>query len=64
VLLHLIISPVALGSVFFLVVMPIGFAMRLFGKDPLRLRFDQDAKTYWIERGPPGPDRGGFRDQF
>jgi len=63
-LLHLIVSPVALGSIFYLVVMPIGLAMRLVGKNPLRLRFDREAKTYWIERGPPGPDRGGFRDQF
>ncbi|HEY5291168.1 MAG TPA: SxtJ family membrane protein [Burkholderiales bacterium] len=63
-LLHLIVSPIVLGSVFFLVVMPIGLAMRLFGKDPLRLRFDRKATTYWKERGPAGADRGGFRDQF
>lgn len=63
-LLHMIVSPIALGSTFFLVVMPIGLAMRLFGKNPLRLRFDREAKTYWIERAPPGPDSGGFRDQF
>jgi hypothetical protein len=63
-LLHAIVSPVVLGSIFFLVVMPIGLAMRLFGKNPLPLRFDREAKTYWIERGPAGPHRGGFRDQF
>ncbi len=63
-LLHTIVSPVALGSIFFLVVMPIGLAMRFFGKNPLRLHFDREAKTYWIKREPPGPDSGGFRDQF
>lgn len=31
-LLHMIVSPITLGSIFFLVVMPIGLAMRLFGK--------------------------------
>lgn len=63
-LLHMIVSPLVLGSIFFLVVMPIGLAMRLFGKNPLPLHFDQGAKTYWIKREPPGPESGGFRDQF
>jgi len=63
-LLHAIVSPVVLGSIFYLVVMPIGLAMRLFGKAPLRLRFEPEAKTYWIKREPPAPDSGGFRDQF
>lgn len=63
-LLHAIVSPIVLGSIFFLVVMPIGLAMRLFGKNPLPLRFDQGAKTYWIKREPHGPASGGFRDQF
>jgi hypothetical protein len=63
-LLHLVVSPIVLGAIFFLVVMPIGLAMRLFGKNPLRLRFDAGAKTYWIKREAPGPDSGGFRDQF
>jgi hypothetical protein len=62
--LHRIVSPIVLGSVFFLVVVPTGLLMRLFGKNPLPLRFEQGAKTYWIKRAPPGPDSGGFRDQF
>ncbi|MCX7144068.1 MAG: SxtJ family membrane protein [Proteobacteria bacterium] len=63
-LLHAIVSPIVLGSIFFLVVMPIGLTMRLFGKNPLPLRFDHGAKSYWIKREPHGPDSGGFRDQF
>jgi hypothetical protein len=63
-LLHMIVSPIALGSIFFLVVMPIGLAMRLFRKDPLRLHFDHELTTYWIKRDPAGPDSGGFRNQF
>jgi hypothetical protein len=63
-LLHAIVSPIVLGSIFFLVVMPIGLAMRLFGKNPLPMGFDRGASTYWIKREPPGPDSGGFRDQF
>ena len=34
---------------------PIGFAMRLFGKDPLHRRFDSDVTTYRVPRSPrPG----------
>ena len=60
----MLVSPVVLGSVFFLVVAPIGLAMRLFGKAPLRLRFEPEAESYWIKREPPAAESGGFRDQF
>jgi len=29
--------------------------MRAMGKDFLRLRLDPTAKSYWIDRTPPGP---------
>jgi len=49
-LLHTIVSPITLATLFFGVIMPIGIIMRLFGHDPLRLQFDNDAKSYWIDR--------------
>lgn len=63
-LLHNIVSPVALGILFFLVVTPTGLLMRLFGKDPLRLRFDPAADSYWIKRDPPGPAADSLNNQF
>jgi len=63
-LLHKIVSPVVLGIMFFLVITPMGVAMRLLGKDPLRLRRDRGISTYWIERTPPGPRSDSFTDQF
>ena len=63
-LLHHIISPVALAIVFFVAIAPMGLLMRMFGKDPLRLRFDPNATTYWIDREPPGPPPQSLRDQF
>jgi hypothetical protein len=54
-LLHSIIGPVALGTVFYGVIMPTGLVMRLFGKDLLRLRLNKSASSYWIERHPAGP---------
>lgn len=49
-----------LGLVFFVIVTPIGLVMRLFGKDPLRLR---RSTTYWIERDKP-LDPQSLRNQF
>lgn len=63
-LLSRIVGPVASAIVFFLAVSPTGLIMRLFGKDSLRLKFDPKAKTYWIDRDPPGPDPRTMTDQF
>ncbi|HQR50033.1 MAG TPA: SxtJ family membrane protein, partial [Methylophilaceae bacterium] len=63
-LLHDIVSPIALGILFFVVVTPTGLLMRLLGKDPLRLRFERSAKSYWIVRTPPGPDAESLKNQF
>lgn len=63
-LLAKVVSPVALGILFYLVFMPIGLVMRIAGKDPLRLRFDPAAKSYWIPRSPPGPDPKSMTNQF
>jgi len=63
-LLHNIVSPIALAIVFYCVVTPTGLIMRLLGKDPLRLRVDHSAKTYWVIRTPPGPDAESLKNQF
>ena len=63
-ILYTVISPVVLALVFFLCITPIGFIMRLSGKDPLRLRFDAAAESYWIRREPPGPPAKSFKHQY
>jgi hypothetical protein len=63
-LLGRIVSPVVMGLMFFLVVTPTAFLFRLFGKDPLRLAKDAGARTYWIERRPPGPAPESMANQF
>jgi|SRR5262245_62634256 len=62
--LHKIVSPIVLGLMFFAVMTPIGLLMRWLGKDPLKLRFDPEAPTYWFERNPPGPKPDTLSDQF
>jgi hypothetical protein len=63
-LLHRVVNPIMLGIMFYGVITPTGLIMRAFGKDPLRLRFEKDADTYWIVRTPPGPAPDSLRDQF
>jgi hypothetical protein len=62
--MHRITTPLALGILFFGVVTPTAIIMRVLRKDPLRLRRDPAAATYWIERRPPGPEPDSLRDQF
>ena len=62
-LLGKIVSPVVLGVIFFLVIAPLGVAMRLFGRDELKLKARNDA-TYWKTRLPPGPRADSFANQF
>src|SRR5262245_37465972 len=54
-LVHRVVNPILMAFVFFGTVLPTGLVMRTLGKDPLRLRRQPDADTYWIERRPPGP---------
>jgi len=62
--LHAIVNPVVLGIVFFLAVWPTALCLRIGGKDPMRLRFEPDADSYWIKRDPPGPEPESMKNQF
>jgi len=64
VLLGRIVSPVALGLLFYLAITPIGLIMRLAGKDPLLLKRDAGAASYWRRREPPGPRPDSMTRQF
>lgn len=63
-LLYKVMNPLVLGLLFFVTIMPIGLVMRAFGKDFLRLRLDRNARSYWIERTPPGPPPQSMKNQF
>ena len=63
-LLYKVMNPLILGLLFFVTIMPIGLVMRAFGKDFLRLKLDPNAKSYWIDRSPPGPPPQSMKNQF
>ncbi len=60
IILGLVVSPVIMGIIFFLVVTPIGFIMRLLGKDILNLKYQND-KSYWIQKNGP---KSNMNNQF
>ena len=63
-LLNRIVSPVAIGIVYYLALVPTALLMRVFGKLPLHLDYDPKADSYWIPRNPAGPDPKTMIDQF
>ena len=60
ILLGKIVSPVVMGIIFFLVVTPISIILKIFGKDVLNLKFNNN-KTYWIEKNGP---KSNMKKQF
>lgn len=50
IFLGTIMSPIVMGIIFFTVLTPIGFILRLMGKDLLKLKKKENIKTYWIKK--------------
>jgi hypothetical protein len=42
-----LLARIVLAAVFVLAVVPLGWALRIFGKDPLQLKLRADARTFW-----------------
>lgn len=59
-----VMSTLILALLFYLVITPIGVAMRLFSRDPMCRRYGPpDLSSYWIPRKPSAGDRD-FEKQF
>jgi uncharacterized membrane protein len=63
-LLFRVVNPVVMFLIFIVAIVPIGLLMRLRGHDAMRLKPDPAAKSYWIERQPPGPAPDSMINQF
>ena len=60
-LLGRLIAPIVMGIVYFVILTPISFIIRIFGKDLLNLRFSTKIHSYWIKRDK---DLGSMDKQF
>jgi len=49
-LLGHIIAPIVMGVIYFIILTPLSFLVRFFGKDLLNLKFSNKVNTYWIKR--------------
>jgi hypothetical protein len=55
--LGLIASTLVLSICYFLIITPLAFIGRLFGKDFLSQKLDPQAKSYWLRRERSGPSQ-------
>jgi hypothetical protein len=63
-LLGRIIAPIVVALLFFVAVTPTGLILRMFRKDPLSLKIDRGAKSYWITRSKTQNPMGSMKNQF
>jgi hypothetical protein len=45
----IVVSNFLIAAFFYLVITPFGLLMRVFGRDPMKRRWDRSAPTYWHE---------------
>lgn len=45
-----VVNPVIMFLLFCVAFIPAGFIMKLVGYDPMKRKFDKDAKTYWVTK--------------
>ena len=45
-----VIAPIVMAVVYFLILTPISLLVRLFGKDLIEMKFNNNVKSYWIKR--------------
>ena len=49
-ILGFIVAPLVMALVYFVILTPVSFIVRIFGKDLLGLKFLKEKETYWIKR--------------
>lgn len=59
-----VMSRVIFSIFFFLVITPIGLVLKLLGKDLLNIKFNRQAKSYWIIKEKKQNAKEQFERQF
>ena len=60
ILLGRIVAPIVMFIIFFLIVTPTAYLLRIFGKDVLNIK-KKDVQSYWIKKGN---NQSTMKDQF
>jgi hypothetical protein len=64
IILGFIMTRVILTTLFYLVIIPIGFLAKIFGKKFMDLKYDRSAKTYWEKRSNIQKKQIDYERQF
>jgi hypothetical protein len=64
IVLGFIMSHIILSLVYYTVLTPIGFLMRMLGKNPLALRFDPKTDSYWVKREKKDLTRANYEKMY
>lgn len=56
-----VLSYVLMGTLFYLIIAPVGLVLRLFGKDPLERKILPGAETYWVDSPAARPADSYFK---
>ncbi|HEV2444948.1 MAG TPA: SxtJ family membrane protein, partial [Candidatus Sulfopaludibacter sp.] len=62
--MSIVLSHVMSAALLLVAFAPARLFFRLGGQDPLALRWDARAQTYWIPKDPPGPPPATMTHQF
>ena len=60
-ILGIIIAPLVMALIYFVILTPVSFIVRILGKDLLGLKFLKEKETYWIKRKK---SLGSMKKQF
>jgi hypothetical protein len=56
-----VLSYVIMGTLFFLVITPVGLVLRLLARDPMERRMLPEAESYWVEARGQRPNESYFK---
>lgn len=62
--MHRVASPIVLGAMYLVIVVPTGLLRRWLGGDPLERRYDATLASYWVQCPPRARKLDDFRQQF
>lgn len=51
-------------NLYFVIILPLGLMLKVFNRDPLMLKLDKKAQSYWIKRDPTSLSSKKMKKQF